>query len=109
MVLLTGLAVGENARIVALERVVQNVTTDAVKHLFLRREMCGARVNRIEAMIERKGFRLFAVCVWRKMGRNVGGGMDYGLRITKYYECIRDGSTYRSILSMDDGLCRIVW
>lgn len=58
---LTGLSVREDARIVALERIVQDVTSDTVEHLLLRCEMGGARVDRVEAMVEGERLRLFAV------------------------------------------------
>lgn len=72
---LTRLAVGENARIVALERIVENVTADAIEHLFLAGKVRRRRVDGEEAMVERKRLRLFAACEREGEGTNSYSGV----------------------------------
>ena len=64
---LTGLTVGENAGVVTLERIVQNVATQGVEHHILIREVFHGRVQGIETMIEREGFRLAPVTTRKGM------------------------------------------
>lgn len=64
---LTGLTVGENAGIVTLERIVQNVATQGVEHHILIRKVFHGRVQGIETMIEREGFRLAPVTTRKGM------------------------------------------
>ena len=59
--MLTCLAVGEDAGVVSLERVVQDVSAHRVEHTFLRGEVVEVGIDRVETMVECEGFRLFSV------------------------------------------------
>lgn len=56
MIRLTGLAIGENAGVVALERIVQNIAAQGVEHHILIRKIFRGRVQGIETVIERERF-----------------------------------------------------
>lgn len=58
---LTSLAVGENAGVVALKRVVQNVAAECVEYHILTRKIFGGRVQGKKTVIERERFRLASV------------------------------------------------
>lgn len=58
---LTGLPVGEDACVVALERIVQNVAAQGVEHHLLAREILHGRVQGVETVIERERFRFVPV------------------------------------------------
>lgn len=53
---LTGLSISENAGVVTLERIVQNVAAESVEHHLLTREGLRARVQGVKTMVERECF-----------------------------------------------------
>lgn len=53
------LAVRKDARVVALERVLQDVPAQAVEHLLLARELRRGRVERVEAVVEGERLGVF--------------------------------------------------
>lgn len=61
IIVLTGLPIGENAGVVALERVVEDVSAQSVEHMLLRGEVVVIWVDRAEAMVESEGFWLLSV------------------------------------------------
>lgn len=63
---LTGLAIGENAGVVPLERIVQNIATQGVEHHILIREILRGRVQGIETVIERERFWFAPVTIYKK-------------------------------------------
>lgn len=63
-----GLSVGEDARVVALERVLQDVPAEAVEHLLLAREARGRRVQRVEAVVEGERLGLFPLYLVQGVG-----------------------------------------
>ena len=63
---LTGLAIGENAGVVPLERIVQNIAAQGVEHHILIREILRGRVQGIETVIERERFWFAPVTIYKK-------------------------------------------
>lgn len=63
---LTGLAIGENAGVVPLERIVQNIAAQGVEHHILIRKILRGRVQGIETVIERERFWFAPVTIYKK-------------------------------------------
>lgn len=61
--LLTGLSVSEDAGVVTLERIVQDVATQGIEDDLLAREVLQPRLQGVKAVIEREGLRLVPATV----------------------------------------------